>query len=72
MSFGDASHLFDDATLGGDLTTQLDVKEHMKTREQNAREERSLLNTSKVIDRAVIVKTKAYNYELRSLRKGLF
>ena len=72
MSFGDASHLFDDATLGGDLTTQLDVKEHMKTREQNAREERSLLNTSKVIDRAVTVKTKAYNYELRSLRKGLF
>ena len=72
MNFGDASHLFDDATLGGDLTTQLDVKEHMKTREQNAREERSLLNTSKIIDRAVNVKTKAYNYELRSLRKGLF
>ena len=72
MSFGDASHLFDDATLGGDLTTQLDVKEHIKTREQNAREERSLLNTSKIIDRAVNVKTKAYNYELRSLRRGLF
>ena len=72
MSFGDASHLFDDATLGGDLTTQLDVKEHMKTREQNAREERSFLNTSKIIDRAVNVKNKAYNYELRSLRKGLF
>ena len=72
MSFGDASHLFDDAALGGDLTTQLDVKEHIKTREQNAREERSFLNTSRIIDRASNVKTKAYNYELRSLRRGLF
>ncbi len=69
---GDSSHLFDDSLMGGDLTTQLDVKEHMQTKEQNAREERSFQNTVKIINRASNVKTKSYDQELRALRKNMF
>ncbi len=69
---GDSSHLFDDSLMGGDLVTQLDVKEHMQTKEQNAREERTFQNTVKIINRASNVKTKSYDQELRTLRKNMF
>lgn len=62
---------FDDSNFGGDLATKLDIKEHMKTKEINAREERSFKYRAKLIDRASDVTARDYDFQMRSLTKGL-
>ncbi len=64
--------VFDDSTISADLATQLDVKEFLETREQNAREERAFEKTARLIDRASHVKVKGYDFEMRCLEKGLY
>ncbi len=65
----DVSHLFDHALFA---STDRDVKEHMKTRERNAREDRAFKYSTRVMDRAKEVAERSHRYEMQLIKKNLF
>ena len=56
------SHLYHDGARGGP-TVELDVREQMRTREVNAREERNFQKVSRSFDRAKLVCEKNTQWE---------
>ena len=66
-----AGHLFNDDALGN-IYTEIDAKELMKTRERNAREDRSFQTVSRIFERAKGVVEKSYNHEAKRVRKELY
>lgn len=67
----EAAHLFNDS-LYGDIFTEIDVKERLRTREQNAREDRAFQFQSRIIDRARDVQDRRMSHEQKMVRNLLY